>query len=436
MAKMTPFEREIQKNAGKVVSNLFFGNAHATPIKVLRAEESAKRKQIAENARHSHKIDTMNRASELRKEEKMLAYVLKEKEKKSKEDAIKQQTERNLQEVEDFNSYLMMIKSMHKEDPTLSQWGDDSSLKEYLQMDPDDIDETVLLKSIRENNGVNELLKTLISIESNPDVLINDVKCSSGKEIKNFEKFIKNEKSAIGDHDEESKVSAYFLLSELKNKISDLIKNEDHSLREVKDSVKREIKEYKLIDDFFSLINTGVRTEEYFNGVSGFLSSINAFAPIKDFGSFIDISCDGEICSIDYIVKDSEIIPEVKKTTQLNKKTKDVKESVFKEQERLDIYQDYVCSAAIKIGRDFLSALPLEEKGVVTALRMAVNSSTGQYEKEPIMSVIFSRDKFDSINFEMIDPSDALESMNCRMDFDAKKGFSVIDRFQLLTPEQ
>lgn len=51
-----------------------------------------------------------------------------------------------------------------------------------------------------------------------------------------------------------------------------------------------------------------------------------------------------------------------------------------------ELHQDYVCSCALRIGRELLAILP-DELVIVTAMDNVLNSSTGHMEDQPILSV-------------------------------------------------
>lgn len=74
-----------------------------------------------------------------------------------------------------------------------------------------------------------------------------------------------------------------------------------------------------------------------------------------------------------------------------------------------EIYQDYVCSAMLRVAREAMAVLPVEWV-IVTAEVNSVDSARGHAEKVPVLSVAIDRKQLMQLNFEHIDPSDALES--------------------------
>jgi len=83
------------------------------------------------------------------------------------------------------------------------------------------------------------------------------------------------------------------------------------------------------------------------------------------------------------------------------------------------IFQDFVCSTAIRIARDIFALLPVE--------RAIVHAQLGD---STILSVSFDRATMDKIRFGMIDPSDTMARFPCNMDFDPASGFQAIGRLE------
>jgi hypothetical protein len=86
---------------------------------------------------------------------------------------------------------------------------------------------------------------------------------------------------------------------------------------------------------------------------------------------------------------------------------------------RNEIYQDYVCSAVLRVGRELFALLPIEQV-IVNANSDLLNSATGRIESQTILSVLLVRQTMAKINFDSIDPSDSMKNFKCSMNF--KKG--------------
>ena len=99
------------------------------------------------------------------------------------------------------------------------------------------------------------------------------------------------------------------------------------------------------------------------------------------------------------------------------------------------LYQDHVCSAVLRVARDLLALLPL--KGlVVNATSNRLNSATGNWEDQVLVSVMFDPGSLDDINFTAIDPSDAMENFLHRMRFTQSGGFAAVEAIDIETVRQ
>lgn len=94
-----------------------------------------------------------------------------------------------------------------------------------------------------------------------------------------------------------------------------------------------------------------------------------------------------------------------------------------------ELYQDYVCSAALRVAGEMFALLPLEEV-YVTCISTMLNSATGQQEDTPILSGRFVRESFDRLGLRRIDPSDSMRNFMHRMDFKRSRGFAPIEALQ------
>lgn len=91
-----------------------------------------------------------------------------------------------------------------------------------------------------------------------------------------------------------------------------------------------------------------------------------------------------------------------------------------------ELYQDYVCSVALKVAGDLFQILPFDEV-YVTCKTTMLNSKTGHQELTPILSVQFVRNTFMRLNLASIDPSDSMTNFNHVMSFKKTKGFDAVE---------
>ncbi len=95
------------------------------------------------------------------------------------------------------------------------------------------------------------------------------------------------------------------------------------------------------------------------------------------------------------------------------------------------LYQDHVCSAALRVAREVFALLPIP----VTLVHVAypcTNTQTGMPDRYSILSVAFEREAFAALNLNAIDPSDSMANFEHRMKYKRNTGFEPIE---LLGPD-
>lgn len=94
------------------------------------------------------------------------------------------------------------------------------------------------------------------------------------------------------------------------------------------------------------------------------------------------------------------------------------------------LYQDHVCSAALRVAAVLIARLPIHSV-LVTAVDDLLSASTGHLEKQTIVSVLVPRATWQRLDPERLDPSEALRNFNHRMDFKPSRGFAAVDPLEL-----
>ena len=61
-----------------------------------------------------------------------------------------------------------------------------------------------------------------------------------------------------------------------------------------------------------------------------------------------------------------------------------------------------------------------------------VNSSTGHFGQQTILSIAFPKLTFDKLDFESIDPSDSMRNFKHNMKFSKTSGFSIVPGIELV----
>jgi hypothetical protein len=143
------------------------------------------------------------------------------------------------------------------------------------------------------------------------------------------------------------------------------------------------------------------------------LSEFSNLAEISALGSAVEITVHSpRLVECRLQVKGREVIPaEVKALTSSGKlSVKSMPKGRFHE-----VYQDYVCSAVLRLARVITTTLPVRTV-LVTASIEETDSHTGRTGEIPVLSVELTRAGVDRLNFESLDPSDSIETFTHRGD--------------------
>ncbi len=98
-----------------------------------------------------------------------------------------------------------------------------------------------------------------------------------------------------------------------------------------------------------------------------------------------------------------------------------------------EIYQDYVCSCVLRVAREVFAILPVNLL-LLTASAELLDPGTGKTEDQPVLSVVFGREQLEAVDFERIDPSDAVERFQHRGNFRASRKLEAFAPIVPLTP--
>ena len=150
----------------------------------------------------------------------------------------------------------------------------------------------------------------------------------------------------------------------------------------------------------------------------------DSFSDLNNFGSKLDVKLSANYVIVDYYVNDKEVIPsEEKKLTVTGKLSiKPIPKSQFNE-----IYQDYVCSCVLRVAREVFAVIPIKTI-VVNAIGSIVDSRTGNLEDLPIVSALIKRKNLNSLNLQTLDPSDSMQNFITNMKFSKTNGFQPVEK--------
>lgn len=130
-------------------------------------------------------------------------------------------------------------------------------------------------------------------------------------------------------------------------------------------------------------------------------------------------------------VHDDHVVPKVRRKQLQSGR---LSETRMPAGEANELYQDYVCSVALKVAGDLFGVLPRHEVFVTCCARM-LNTTTGRKADTPILSVRFVRETFASLRLSGIDPSDSMRNFVHEMNFKRTKGFAPVEPLKPLESE-
>lgn len=199
----------------------------------------------------------------------------------------------------------------------------------------------------------------------------------------------------------------------------------------LEDAKQKDAKEF---NEWYELHNTAERVLS--KDTDLMLEVIEEMAPLDDlleFGSGFEISFINEyIVEVEFDIKADTVIPKealsLTATGKLSKKALPVTK-------RLDLMQDYVCSCVLRIARDLFAILPVNNV-IIHAKDDFIDTSVGNSTTRDILSVDINRETLSTLNFEAIDPSDAMVNFMHSMKFLKTKGFQPINRIVIEENEQ
>src|SRR5699024_8078011 len=127
-----------------------------------------------------------------------------------------------------------------------------------------------------------------------------------------------------------------------------------------------------------------------------------------------------------------EVVPEkalsLTKTGRLSRK-KMTKTNYYR------ITQDYVCSMSLQVAKIVFARLPIE-KVIVNTTENRLNTATGNREDIVVLSVAFEREIMDRLNYENIDPADAMQNFEHHMKHLKTAGFKPVEKIEVIRRTQ
>jgi len=298
----------------------------------------------------------------------------RELERQRKELGKMQELERAQFEVSEFENYIEVIKSIHKECGEFWNWQEIKSSNPPEEPQPQQKNEMKAQK-VFDNYTASFFDKLFHKIEKKKSALLKGI-----------------EKAREEDRFEHKK-------------------SYDEYLKNYQD--------WKILTEIANKIYAG-DTEAYVEAIK----EVNPFEEIEQIGSSIKFSVinkDLIECNLD--VHDEKVIPKEEKSLLKSGKlsVKQIPTSRF-----YDLYQDYVCGCVLRIARELFALLPIE-MALINAHSRLLNTKTGHIEDMPILSVTIPRRSLEALNLDAIDPSDSMKNFVHKMSFKKGQGFNPVD---------
>ncbi|MCR4642536.1 MAG: DUF4236 domain-containing protein [Lachnospiraceae bacterium] len=161
------------------------------------------------------------------------------------------------------------------------------------------------------------------------------------------------------------------------------------------------------IDSYFDLVN-----------------ELRPYDDILEYGSDFEVGTDDpSYLEVEFHVKSADVVPD----REMILDEKGLKEKALTKSAYNEMLQDYVCSCMLRVARDTFALLPVR-RVVIHATDTILNTATGHESEETIVSVSVGRDQLNGVDFDRLDPSDALSAFPIHMDFKKTRGFAPVER--------
>jgi hypothetical protein len=151
------------------------------------------------------------------------------------------------------------------------------------------------------------------------------------------------------------------------------------------------------------------------------LEELGSLVPSQD----IRIGARPERITVSLCVMEDDVVPKEAKSLTARGAVSTKKMPAAR---RLEIYEDYVCGTALRVAREMLAAVPVDDVLVHVDTKI-LNTSTGIMEQKTILSVLCPRETIEAIRWSHADASDVVEKLLHRMKrLGRGKGFAPVER--------
>ena len=158
------------------------------------------------------------------------------------------------------------------------------------------------------------------------------------------------------------------------------------------------------------------------------LRELTPFQNLLQLGSMVSAYATEEshILNVEFNVNEKAVIPYETKSLTKTGKVSTRKMGIGRRNELLYMY---VTGGALEIAKESFAVLPIDSL-FVHCIDTRLNLATGIKEENVLLSVLFTRDQLDEIQYEFIDPGEAIQSFLHHMKFLKTKGFQPVSRLE------
>ena len=463
------FKRELGKNSAKVVSNILFGDKFATPYRIIRKQQDQRRNERTEARVYKQTlIEEKRQEREINKQIKELDRSIAELDKKI---LISDNTEK----VKKHNSYISVIQSVHKYYCERIEW--DNILKKEPPTEVKPVNEVISYYREHTNNqvdkGISDLKKnaklspvsyllkgmyskrykwlfkitghkkfftisltatiiTLLYFMSESHRLLNH---STGNSYSITLSLLISfgivlmfsllSKYAISDCDKN--LLLVDAIKDLENK-REILYNEN--IQEHERAYNQYLSDVKYHQELIETANSIIKGDK--NAFVKAIQLLNPFGDIEADGTVLKFSIFSNQLTVDLFVKSDEVVPNT--TKRLIRDGLEIKDDPIPTSRFFEIYQDYVCSCILRIAKEVFAMLPINNV-LINAKGNLLNTATGRFDEQIIVSVIIEKSKLEKLDFDYLDPSDCMSNFPCNMSFNKANGFFVVSSLIIENPD-
>lgn len=149
----------------------------------------------------------------------------------------------------------------------------------------------------------------------------------------------------------------------------------------------------------------------------------------QPFNDLVDLASDFEVGVVDdeFMGVNFNLlsIDEIPDTTTTILKSGKMSEKKISNGAKNEIYRDYASSISIRVARDVFALVPVSKVGVNASVKR-ISPMTGNEEEITVISVVFDREKMNTINFNNVQPFEALKNFENNVNFKKTTGFNEV----------